>query len=119
MFTYSSARHFPARRPHPLCAWQDAGELPCSIPPPLVPSHPLQVSNVQFTSGNRGVDNGFQGIWVKGSSSDNLITAFNFTTRFVRDISLQGVVVGNVISNGEPQSSNVYTPTASQKCCYC
>jgi hypothetical protein len=56
------------------------------------------VSDVELTSGPRGVDNGAWGVWLK-NGADNLITGLAVTTRFVRDVAVQGVQVGTVVAN--------------------
>lgn len=60
----------------------------------------LQVDGLQLSSGSRGVNNGLWGVWLK-NGADNLIRNFNAGSRLVRDIAVQGLQPGTVISNSE------------------
>jgi hypothetical protein len=59
-----------------------------------------QVDGLQLSSGSRGVNNGLWGVWLK-NGADNLIRNFNAGSRLVRDIAVQGLQPGTVISNSE------------------
>ena len=56
------------------------------------------VADVELASGPRGVDNGAWGVWLK-NGADNLITGLSVSTRFVRDVAVQGVQPGTVLAN--------------------
>jgi hypothetical protein len=58
------------------------------------------VDGLQLSSGSRGVNNGLWGVWLK-NGADNLIRNFNAGSRLVRDIAVQGLQPGTVISNSE------------------
>lgn len=60
----------------------------------------MQVDGLQLSSGSRGVNNGLWGVWLK-NGADNLIRNFNAGSRLVRDIAVQGLQPGTVISNSE------------------
>ncbi|KAF6262421.1 hypothetical protein COO60DRAFT_1676006 [Scenedesmus sp. NREL 46B-D3] len=61
-------------------------------------THFCTVDGLQLSSGSRGVNNGLWGVWLK-NGADNLIRNFNAGSRLVRDIAVQGLQPGTVISN--------------------
>jgi hypothetical protein len=60
----------------------------------------MQVEGLQLSSGNRGVNHGAWGVWLK-NGADNLVKSFNAQARMVRDIAVQGLQPGTVIVNSE------------------
>lgn len=68
----------------------------------MLPSH-LQVDGLQLSSGNRGVNNGAWGVWLK-NGADILVKDLNAQARMVRDIAVQGLQPGTVIVNSECQA---------------
>jgi hypothetical protein len=58
------------------------------------------VDGLQLSSGSKGVNDGLWGVWLK-NGADNLIRNFNAGSRLVRDIAVQGLQPGTVVSNSE------------------
>jgi hypothetical protein len=56
------------------------------------------IQNVELGAGPRGVDSGTWGIWLK-NGADVLVKGVRVTTRFSRDIAVQGLQPLTVIAN--------------------
>jgi hypothetical protein len=73
----------------------------------ILAPHVLQVDGLQMASYSRGVDNGATGISIR-NGGDNMVTNFNYTTRFVKDIAIQGPSIGTVVSKGQYCMSSLW-----------
>jgi hypothetical protein len=58
------------------------------------------IENVELGAGPRGVDTGAWGVWLK-NGADVVVKGLRVSTRFVRDIAVQGVQTGTVVVNCE------------------
>ncbi len=61
------------------------------------------VENVRFTNPRRKDPSGHHAMWATGAAQDCLFTRFEIATRFVHDLTVEGIATGNVFSNGRAE----------------
>ncbi len=58
------------------------------------------IENTRFTAPKRKDPTGHHALWVSGRAQDCLVTRFDIGTRFVHDLTVEGLANGNVFSKG-------------------
>jgi hypothetical protein len=61
------------------------------------------VENVRFANPRRKDPSGHHAMWATGAAQDCLFTRFEIATRFVHDLTVEGIATGNVFSNGRAE----------------
>lgn len=58
------------------------------------------IENTRFTAPQRKSPTGHHALWISGRGQDCLFTRFDIATRFVHDLTVEGLASGNVFSKG-------------------
>ncbi len=61
------------------------------------------VENVRFDNPRRKDPSGHHAMWATGAAQDCLFTRFQIATRFVHDLTVEGIATGNVSSGGRTE----------------